>query len=183
MRIPAIRDGDSTTTGGRVFASGSRINDKGRKIALDGNQATCGHCEGVFRILGTGRNIFNAGKNIAVDLDRVLCPCGKNRVSASAKPGVWVKSASKPAMAATPVREDERGFGSPDSAQFTRWFRATDSESGLPLSNRTFVAKIGSDDQTGKTDADGYAMVKTDDERIVDVHVTFSSPKRDLKPS
>jgi hypothetical protein len=90
MRKAAARDGDTTTTGGRVFAFTSPIKDKGRAIAFDGSEATCGNCEGFFPIHGTGQKIFNAGRYVVVDDDMVLCPCGKNRVVVGNSPSVWL---------------------------------------------------------------------------------------------
>ncbi|MEM5449140.1 PAAR domain-containing protein [Paraburkholderia sp. BR14263] len=90
MRKAAARDGDLTTTGGRVFACASPIKDKGRSIAFDGSEASCGNCEGVFPVHGTGQKIFNAGRYAIVDDDRVLCPCGRNRVIVGGSPGVWL---------------------------------------------------------------------------------------------
>lgn len=90
-KVAAVRDGDFTTTGGRVFASGSNISDKGVKVALDGNEASCGTCEGLFKILGTGRSVLAGGRCVATDNDRVLCPCNKNRLIVGSNPGVWLK--------------------------------------------------------------------------------------------
>jgi hypothetical protein len=57
-----------------------------------------------------------------------------------------------------------------------------DSATGEPLANRDFVADVGGVQQSGKTDAEGYAKIATEGEQPVNIHVIFSSPKRDLKP-
>lgn len=179
MRKAAIRDGDSTTTGGRVFAFGASINDKGRKVALDGNEATCGKCDGVFKILGTGRNILNGARNVVVDDDRVLCPCGKNRVIVGSNPGIWLNTAKgrKPTNTTSLVEEGNK----PNSGKNRRWI-LVQNELGKPLANRSYIARVAGDQQFGTTDARGYALVETDREQAVAIHVLFSSPRRELSP-
>lgn len=85
----AVRHGDPTTTGGVVLAFLSTISDKGKKVALSGEDATCGNCKGTYKILGTGKGIFEGGRDVVVDGDQVLCPCGKNRVIVGASPGIF----------------------------------------------------------------------------------------------
>ncbi|WP_408406599.1 PAAR domain-containing protein [Paraburkholderia sediminicola] len=51
MRIPIVRHGDSTTTRGKVVAFSATIHGEGRKIALPGDQATCGNCKGLWHII------------------------------------------------------------------------------------------------------------------------------------
>jgi uncharacterized Zn-binding protein involved in type VI secretion len=80
MRKAAVRDGDPTTTRGFVIGTSTRINDNGKKVALDGDEATCGNCEGLHKIIRTGKGISDKGRNVVVDGDSVLCPCKKNRV-------------------------------------------------------------------------------------------------------
>jgi hypothetical protein len=69
-----------------------------------------------------------------------------------------------------------------DKARCTRWFVVRDSETGKPIANRDFVAEVAGIRQSGKTDEAGYAQIATDEERSVNMHVIFSSPRRDLKP-
>ena len=45
MRKAAVRHGDPTTTGGFVLAYSSTLHDDGKKIALSGDEATCGICK------------------------------------------------------------------------------------------------------------------------------------------
>lgn len=82
MRFELVRHGDETTTGGFVMAYSSRMHDGGRKIALSGDEATCGNCKGAYKILGTGKGVSDRSRVVVVHGDRVLCPCGKNRVIA-----------------------------------------------------------------------------------------------------
>ncbi|MGA7815087.1 PAAR domain-containing protein [Caballeronia sp.] len=90
MRIPIVRHGDPTTTDGKVVAFSATIHDDGRKFALFGDQATCGNCKGLWNIVGTGEGTGENGRVVVINGDRVLCPCGKNRVIAGADAGMFV---------------------------------------------------------------------------------------------
>lgn len=90
MRIPIVCNGDETTTRGKVVAFTATIHDDGRKIALFGDQATCGNCKGLWNILGTGEGMGENGRVAVITGDRVLCPCGRNRVIASADAGMFI---------------------------------------------------------------------------------------------
>jgi hypothetical protein len=60
------------------MGSSTRITDGGRKVALDGDEATCGECKGTHRILGTGMGISDKGRKVVVDGDSALSkgtPC------------------------------------------------------------------------------------------------------------
>jgi hypothetical protein len=93
MRKAAVRNGDPTTTGGRVIACESTIYDKNKeRVALDGEKATCGNCKGAYRTVGTGKGIINRARSVVVDGDRVLCPCGKNRVMVGSNAGIFLET-------------------------------------------------------------------------------------------
>ena len=80
MRIPIVRFGDPTTTGGKVHATHGNMRDDGKAIALSGERATCGNCQGTWPMVGTGYRMRNNGQPAVLHGDKVLCPCGKNRV-------------------------------------------------------------------------------------------------------
>ncbi|HEX7937213.1 MAG TPA: PAAR domain-containing protein [Paraburkholderia sp.] len=88
MRIPVVRFGDSTTTGGEVLALIAHIHDKGKKIALHGEHARCGNYEGSWPMYGTGKGMSDRGTRVVLEGDQVLCPCGKNRVIAGHRCGL-----------------------------------------------------------------------------------------------
>jgi uncharacterized Zn-binding protein involved in type VI secretion len=87
MSLALVRHGDRTTTGGLVIALSSTIFDDGKHIALHGDDATCGNCKGAFKILGTGDGVSENNRVAVVHGDKVLCPCGKNRVIAGGDAG------------------------------------------------------------------------------------------------
>ncbi len=82
MSKRAVRNGDPTTTGGVVIAVTSTMVNHGKQVALDGDKATCGNCEGKFLILGSAHRMIHHGRCVALDGDVVLCPCGQNRLIA-----------------------------------------------------------------------------------------------------
>lgn len=90
MRLALVRHGDPTTTGGFVIAVTSTMHDEGKKIALFGDEATCGNCKGAFKIVGTGEGVSEGGRVAVIHGDRVLCPCGKNRVIAGGDAGCYM---------------------------------------------------------------------------------------------
>ncbi|WP_322061471.1 PAAR domain-containing protein [Paraburkholderia sp. J63] len=85
MRIPVVRFGDPTTTGGKVHATHNNMRDNGKAIALHGEHATCGNCKGTWPIVGTAYRMRNDGRRVVLHGDKVLCPCGKNRVISLSK--------------------------------------------------------------------------------------------------
>jgi uncharacterized Zn-binding protein involved in type VI secretion len=90
MRVPIVRHGDETATRGKVVAYSATIHDDGRKIALHGDQVTCGNCKGLWKIIGTGEGVGENGRVAVINGDHVLCPCKKNRVFAGADAGMFI---------------------------------------------------------------------------------------------
>lgn len=91
MSLALVRHGDPTTTRGFVIAYSSTMHDDGKKIALFGDTATCGNCKGEYPICGTGTGMSEAGRDVVVHGDKVLCPCGKNRVIAGSDAGCFLE--------------------------------------------------------------------------------------------
>ena len=75
-------DGDRTTTGGIVIATQANMFNRSRRVALSGEHATCGTCEGSFPMYGTAENACNKGMPAVLHGDQVSCPCGINYVMA-----------------------------------------------------------------------------------------------------
>ncbi len=153
MRKPAVRHGDPTTTGGFVIAYSSTIHDDGRKIALSGDEATCGNCKGSFKIFGTGEGMSENVRDVVLDGDLVLCPCGKNRVIVGNNPGVFVhvRDGSGTRSAGTAIKSRSNV---PATGTFDEQVRATASVAldGYPYfiefaDGRTFGGRV---DRGGK---------------------------------
>ncbi|WP_250436837.1 MULTISPECIES: PAAR domain-containing protein [unclassified Caballeronia] len=151
MRKAAIREGDPTTTGGYVIAGTSTIRDGKRKVALSDDQATCGNCEGTYKIHGTGQGIKEKGRHAVVDNDIVLCPCKQNRVVIGKRPGIFLKSGAGSGNA--------HGASMPTIASvFDEQYVFRDRTNGRPLANVFYrlvssngVTVEGVTDQAGRT--------------------------------
>jgi uncharacterized Zn-binding protein involved in type VI secretion len=96
-----VRHGDPTTTGGHVLAFASTMFDDGKRIALHGEEATCGNCKGTFKIFGSGTECTENGRATVLHGDPVLCPCGKNKVIAGSDAGCHVESGGLSAASRT----------------------------------------------------------------------------------
>ena len=129
MRKAAVRHDDPTTTGGFVMAYSSTFHDDGKKIALSGDEATCGNCQGAFEIYGTGKGISEKGRDAVLHGDSVLCPCGKNRVIVGNNPGIFLTTDEGLAVARTVAG----GFGIASTlASSARFADDDDSEGSYP---------------------------------------------------
>lgn len=99
MRLALVRHGDVTSTRGFVMAFSSTMHDDGKKIALSGDKATCGNCKGAYPIYGTADGLSEGGRAAVVHGDKVLCPCGKNRVIANSDAGCHMQRKSEASFA------------------------------------------------------------------------------------
>ena len=152
MRIPVVRAGDFTTTGGTVLVVKAHISDKGKKIALHGEHATCGNCEGSWPIDGTGEEMNDHGIPVACEGDRVLCPCGNNRVVAGADAGCFIHKQRDGAS----VGKTNSLLRQPvDGRRFDEQFALLDT-SGRPLPGVRYRIVTGDGREVaGITDSDG----------------------------
>ncbi|WP_175965045.1 PAAR domain-containing protein [Burkholderia sp. BCC0322] len=165
---PAVRDGDRTTTRGRVVAHSSTIFDHGKHVALNGDRATCGNCEGSFSIFGTGKGLFGNGRDAVVDGDLVMCPCGSNRVMAGQDSSIFLAhglgsshlSTASQAVSSTGEVYDEQ-------------FQLIDQITGRPLANVRY--RITSD-----TNPHSTIQGTTDDAGLTRRVITFGYGKLHL---
>lgn len=154
MRKAAVRDGDRTTTGGRVMGSSTGYADHGKKLALDDDVATCGNCNGLHRIFGTGKGISDRGRNVVVDGDSVLCPCGKNRVIVGSNPAYLLNSDPGSPSARNATAAIESTSSSLTTGTFDEQVRVVTR--GVPLKDYPYFIETA-DGRTsyGRTDANG----------------------------
>lgn len=154
MRKAAVRDGDRTTTDGYVIGTSTGYTDHGKKLALDGDVATCGNCKGTHEIFGTGKGISDRGRKVVVDGDSVLCPCGKNRVIVGNNPGYFLNSSLVSPSASNAAAAIESASSSLVTGTFDEQVRA--AASGTALKDYPYFIEMA-DGQTsyGRTDANG----------------------------
>lgn len=73
-----IRDGDTTTAGGTVIASGTHMPIDGLSVALEGDAVKCPACNstGAIHCVPPIRKVTgHAGKQLSVDGDLCICGC------------------------------------------------------------------------------------------------------------
>ncbi|RQR64005.1 PAAR domain-containing protein [Burkholderia sp. Bp9125] len=140
MTRRAVRDGDLTTTGGFVIATTSTIFDDHKHVALHGDEATCGNCEGRFTIFGSAERMTWDGRNVVLDGDPVLCPCGKNRVLAGIDCQIFYDDPGTEAVgiSAGSLRENVRPFV---SVVYDAQFVIRDKRTKQPLGNVPYWIK------------------------------------------
>lgn len=73
MASHAVRHGDSTTTRGVVVAYSLTSHVDGKKLALSGDQATCGNGKGAYKIFGTGQGMSERGRVVDVAMATAFC--------------------------------------------------------------------------------------------------------------
>lgn len=152
-----VRHGDPTTTGGFVMAFSSTMFDDNKRIALHGDEATCGNCKGSFKIFGTRTHTTENGRAIVLHGDSVMCPCGKNKVTVGSSAGCFVdadRDASR-TNSATAASPDQ--VPTPDAHD--QHFLLRDERTGEPLIGMPY--KITTEDgqeAEGHTDASGHTQ-------------------------
>ncbi|MCW5118012.1 PAAR domain-containing protein [Burkholderia cenocepacia] len=161
MRRRAVRNGDPTTTGGVVIAVTSTMFNHGKQVAVDGDKATCGNCDGAFPIVGGAQRMTHRGRCVALEGDAVLCPCGQNRLIAGSGSTIFYGgsgsgNAANPfaAGSALATTRDAPAPGVHDEQYVLR-----DSDSGQPLANVRYRILLSSGKVfTGATDATGHTL-------------------------
>ena len=79
------------------------------------------------------------------------------------------------------VDQRKPGKRLPFAKSYAQVFAITDSETGLPLANREFVALVDGKEVFGITDIGGLAHVQaTSEDAVISIHVLFKSPARTL---
>jgi uncharacterized Zn-binding protein involved in type VI secretion len=150
-----VGKGDWTTTRGRVLGgSSSFFAENGQTFSRRNDIATCGNCEGAFPILGTVDTILDEGLPLVRHMDRVLCPCGQNRVL-SMHPEFLIRDGRGEG-----TQETTGGavvFSSAPSPIFEERFRILDRETGDPLASFEYaIERANGEIEYGVTDESGH---------------------------
>jgi uncharacterized Zn-binding protein involved in type VI secretion len=155
MDLDFVRDGDRTTTGGWVIAHSSTMFDGDKHIALHGDEATCGNCKGTFKISGTGDGVSENNRVAVVHGDKVLCPCGKNRVIAGRDAGCHMTRESRQTSAPASVLQADTLAVRSEVPRYDEQFTLTD-HAGQRLAQVRYRVRSGSTVvASGVTDSDG----------------------------
>jgi uncharacterized Zn-binding protein involved in type VI secretion len=176
------RVGDGTSTGGSIISSSATSRDNGKQWALNGSHATCGQCKGSFPIYGTAHDTTDDGKAAVLHLDRVLCPCGENRVIAGPDAGCFVEVVDNPSVNNSQATQEQHRSTSDQQPTHSQRIFVWDSSTRQPLANRSWIAEVDGARTSGVTDDSGCATIRTNGSKYFRLHVTFASPKRSLGP-
>ncbi|MCA8036724.1 PAAR domain-containing protein [Burkholderia arboris] len=156
MGFAFIREGDTTTHGGRVLACDPTNTVDGKALALLGDMVSCPRCGGVFPIVKVKTDLhmtFN-GRPVASDGD--MTACGATLIASQSN-----ATASPTAGAGHPIGGGRSVMAQQASAdQFGPYrgrFQVIDEDTGKPVANHPYTV-TGSDGSTitGTTDANGY---------------------------
>ncbi len=172
MAKAAVRNGDPTTTRGFVIAQSSTIFDDNKKVALHGDQATCGTCKGSYPIYGTGQGMSELGRNVVVEGDLVMCPCKKNHVLRGVNPGIFLHSDSGAQASATAAMRANSYTESPRELEdYDEQLRLLSPED-IPLSRLAYQITLENGDiHSGVTDLDGRTQRICTDRKLQIVRV------------
>ncbi|KVV39639.1 hypothetical protein WK81_22645 [Burkholderia ubonensis] len=149
-----IREGDTTSHGGRVIACTSTNVVFGKPLALEGDMVSCPKCGGVYPIVGVRvRSMTFGGRAVATEGDTTACGAtliasqGMATVEPTSGAGGPV-GAGKSVLAQTVAQDDGAYRGR---------FQLVDDQSRAPLANHPYTV-TSADGQTirGTTDANGH---------------------------
>jgi uncharacterized Zn-binding protein involved in type VI secretion len=177
--------GSPTTTRGLVIANLSSMFNEGKRIAVDGDLATCGNCGGAWPIIATGIHMTDGGRSTVLDGDKIACSCHENRVIVTTD-GMYYEATARAARTPSPTTEpatDSMNAAPPaarvDPPGIRRIF-VCDSSTRAPLRHQRYLLEADGERKVGKTDENGYATIETKGSKPFRLHVVYASPKRDL---
>lgn len=187
---PLDNGGNSHVIGGAPHATIEGPDGRSRGQTHLGHEAWCSVCQSVGVIAaGAGISDYLRGwderlnAKEAVGGDIVLCQCERppRIMSVYARCCEYIDAGTGGA-ASTPASNAHLPSPLAEPQHHERWFYIWDSVTGEPMRHRDFIANVGGVRQTGRTDGNGYARIKTNGRQSVEIHVVFNAPKRKLNP-
>lgn len=162
MSRRAVRIGDPTTTGGIVISGSSNMFSNSKTIAVDGDKATCGNCEGTFPIVGSAVRVISHGRCMALEGDAVLCPCGQNLLISGSDCTIFYEDdrGHNPANSFTSLSAFAPARYAPESGIHDDQFVIRDARTKQLLSNVRYWIKDQSDNvlASGVSDWNGCTV-------------------------
>lgn len=177
----ALKNGDKTTTGGMLCASGAgMMTHHGQPVGVEGDIAACPACKGTGKVFNDCRPNFDLmGRQLLVSGARVYCGCAKPplvmpsqsdftlEVSAGSAPAADV---AEPAAAAAAVAKDAGSGSNPPPAAHDEQIRCID-EDGAPMPGVPyFISDQQGNSWQGVTDEAGFCpRIATDGPQTLSV--------------
>lgn len=151
MGFAFIREGDTTSHGGRVLSCDPTNTVEGKPLALLGDMVSCPRCGGVYPIVKVKTELhmtFN-GRPVASDGD--MTACGATLIASQG-----TATASPASGAGAPLGDGKSVLAQNNGPNRGR-FKVVDDNTRLPIPNHPYTI-TSADGQTihGTTDADGY---------------------------
>jgi uncharacterized Zn-binding protein involved in type VI secretion len=173
-----IRDGDATTAGGVVKASGTHMPIDGLSVALEGDSINCPACNsvGIIQCVPPIRKVTgHAGKQLSVDGDLCICACPRPpRLIASQKQHNVRFSTPDIAKAPDAVPWFVHAGHKPSDIGFhhDEQFQLLDAQN-RPLVNTPYVATLASGRVlSGRTNAQGLTeRIYSNTFERIDLHI------------
>jgi uncharacterized Zn-binding protein involved in type VI secretion len=153
MGFAFIREGDSTSHGGRVLVCSPENESDGKPIALLGDMVSCPRCGGIFPIVNVKHelNMTFDGRPVATEGDQTAC--GATLIASS--------NGSVASPTGGPIGQGrnvlaQRSRTSQGVSERGR-FQVLDEETGRPIPNHPYTVK-GDNGRviSGTTDENGY---------------------------
>ncbi|OQS47811.1 hypothetical protein B0T49_12780 [Chromobacterium violaceum] len=173
-----IRIGDPTDHGGNVTSATSTTSFFGKNVAVVGDSVSCPQQGHTNCVIVEGDPSWSIdGKAVALEGHKVSCGATListlgpvNRSYESSKSDIVL-----PAMPMFLVPGETQ-------AKFGRRFALVDTETGRPLSGRSYsVTRADGSIEKGVTDGEGYTKpVEASEAEEVSIHVDFSAPVKDF---
>lgn len=162
MGFAFIREGDTTSHGGRVLACTSTNTVDGKPLALLGDMVSCPRCGGVYPIVSTKPlGMTFGGRPVASQDDKTACGAtliatqSTATASPTAGPGGSVGGSKSVVSQARDVALDGRHRGR---------FQVLDDSTGQPIPDYPYTVTSGTGQTiTGRTDVNGYTDWLEDD--------------------
>ncbi|CAJ9994395.1 bacteriophage GP29 protein [Burkholderia pseudomallei] len=151
MGFAFIRDGDTTSHGGRVIASDMTNTVDGKALALLGDMVSCPRCGGLYPIvkIKAGLNMTFHGRPVVTEGD--VSACGATLIASQG-----TATASPTSGAGAPVGGGKSVVAQNDGPNRGR-FQVVDDNTRRPIANHPYTV-TSTDGQTihGTTDANGH---------------------------
>ena len=176
--LPIVRLGDTTTHGGHVLEGFQSFRIEGIPVAGLGHMTHCPTCRGDFPIVESVTTDTVDGVGISVEGMRTACGA---RLIASQKTD-FIEVIETRHGRQDPSDVTACLGKSPEHGGYGRRFRAVDSETGMPLGHRQYLADIAGTSRQGTSDSDGFIDIDAAAGALIRLHIVFNAPTGPLKP-
>jgi uncharacterized Zn-binding protein involved in type VI secretion len=178
--------GDTTTGGGLVLEGEPGLMMGDREATFKGALVRC-DVHGLTHVAEATMPVNVHGKDIAGDGDLLACghrlvALGESLFEASSSRNDTTRNDSSVFRSDDPAPTHELPSRASAAHSHAHWLQLTDATTGKPIANRRCLVTAGDRKGEVTSDLSGYIVIRTADETLCDVHVTFDAPKGFLDP-